>query len=194
MTTATQLFGLPEAKITTEMRRVAKTINFSVIYGISPYGLSQALGISQAEAKKFIDRYFAHYQGVKRFIDETVASAVEMGYVTTLWGRRRPIPELSQRAAAVRAFGERTAANTVVQGSAADLMKVAMNRVYRRLQKEGLSSGLILQIHDELLLEVPEAEVEVVSALVREEMEGVATLSVTLLVDLGVGRHWAEAH
>ncbi len=193
-TTGMQLFGLPREQITPQMRRVAKTVNFAVIYGMSPFGLSQELGISQAEAKRYIDRYFTHYRGVKQFIDDTIARAAADGVVTTIWRRRRPIPELGQRPAATRALGERTAVNTVVQGSAADLIKVAMNRVDRRLRRENRRSALLLQIHDELLLEVPEAEIEAVTALVREEMEGVADLSVPLRVDLGVGRHWADAH
>jgi DNA polymerase-1 len=192
--TGTQLFGLPREQITPQMRRVAKTINFAVIYGMSPYGLSQELGLSQAEAKRYIDRYFAHYRGVKDFITATIAQASKDGYVTTLWRRRRPIPELAQKAAAVRALGERTAVNTVVQGSAADLIKVAMNRVHRRLAHDGLKSALLLQIHDELVLEVPDGELEPARALVTQEMEGVAALSVPLRVDLGTGRHWAEAH
>ena len=192
--TGGQIFGLPPAEITPAMRRIAKTVNFAVIYGMSPFGLSQELGISQGEARRYIDRYFTHYNGVKSFIDQTVARASADGMVTTLWKRRRPIPELAQRPAATRALGERTAVNTVVQGSAADLIKVAMNRVWRRLRRERRQSELLLQIHDELVLEVPEAELDPVRALVIEEMEGAASLSVPLRVDAGVGRHWAEAH
>ncbi|MBI3622387.1 MAG: DNA polymerase I, partial [Nitrospirae bacterium] len=192
--TGTQLFGLAREQITPQMRRVAKTVNFAVIYGMSPFGLSQELGISQAEAKRYIERYFTHYRGVKDFIDQTVARASAEGAVTTLWKRRRPIPELAQRPAATRALGERTAVNTVVQGSAADIIKVAMNRVWRRLRRERRQSALLLQIHDELVLEVPESELEAVRGLVIEEMEGAASLSVPLRVDVGVGRHWADAH
>jgi DNA polymerase-1 len=192
--TGSQIFGLPPAEITPSMRRIAKTVNFAVIYGMSPFGLAQELGISQAEARRYIDRYFTHYQGVKTFIDQTVARAAADGAVTTLWKRRRPIPELAQRPAATRALGERTAVNTVVQGSAADVIKVAMNRVWRRLRRERRQSALLLQIHDELVLEVPEAELEAVRALLIEEMEGAAALSVPLRVDPGMGRHWAEAH
>jgi DNA polymerase I len=192
--TGSQIFGLPTAEITPSMRRIAKTVNFAVIYGMSPFGLAQELGISQAEAKRYIDRYFIHYQGVKTFIDQTIARAAADGAVTTLWKRRRPIPELAQRPAATRALGERTAVNTVVQGSAADVIKVAMNRVWHRLHRERRQSALLLQIHDELVLEVPEAELEAVRALLIEEMEGAAQLSVPLRVDPGMGRHWAEAH
>jgi DNA polymerase-1 len=192
--TGSQIFGQPPSAITPAMRRIAKTVNFAVIYGMSPFGLSQELGISQGEARQYIDRYFAHYRGVRTFIDQTVARASVDGVVTTLWKRRRPIPELAQRPAATRALGERTAVNTVVQGSAADLIKVAMNRVWRRLRREQRRSALLLQIHDELVLEVPDAELESVRALVTEEMEGAAALSVPLRVDPGVGRHWAEAH
>ncbi|MEW6325192.1 MAG: DNA polymerase I [Nitrospirota bacterium] len=190
--TAAQLFGLPREQITGPMRRVAKTINFAVIYGMSPFGLSKELGIAQLEARRYIERYFDYYRGVKEFIAATIARAAQDGYVATLWRRRRPIPELAQRAAAVRALGERTAVNTVVQGSAADLIKVAMNRVHRRLRREGRESALLLQIHDELVLEAPDGELAAVSALVVQEMEGVASLSVPLRVDLGTGRHWAE--
>jgi len=192
--TGSQIFGRPAAEITPAMRRIAKTVNFAVIYGMSPFGLAQELGISQAEARQYIDRYFVHYRGVKTFIDQTVARAAADGAVTTLWKRRRPIPELAQRPAATRALGERTAVNTVVQGSAADVIKVAMNRVWRRLRRERRQSALLLQIHDELVLEVPDAELETVRALVIEEMEGAAALSVPLRVDPRVGRHWAEAH
>ncbi len=192
--TGTQLFGLPREQITPAMRRVAKTINFAVIYGMSPYGLSQELGIPQSEARRYIERYFEHYRGVKEFIAATIARATADGYVTTLWKRRRPIPELAQRTAAVRALGERTAVNTVVQGSAADLIKVAMNRLHRRLCREAPDSALLLQIHDELVVEAPEAGRPAVSALVVQEMEGAASLSVPLRADLGTGRHWAEAH
>jgi DNA polymerase I len=192
--TGSQIFGRPAAEITPAMRRIAKTVNFAVIYGMSPFGLAQELGIGQAEARQYIDRYFVHYRGVKTFIDQTVARASADGAVTTLWKRRRPIPELAQRPAATRALGERTAVNTVVQGSAADVIKVAMNRVWRRLRHEQRQSALLLQIHDELVLEVPEAELDTVRALVIEEMEGAATLSVPLRVDPGVGHHWAEAH
>jgi DNA polymerase I len=192
--TGSQIFGLPAAEITPSMRRIAKTVNFAVIYGMSPFGLAQELGISQPEARRYIDRYFIHYQGVKTFIDQTVARASADGAVTTLWKRRRPIPELAQRPAATRALGERTAVNTVVQGSAADVIKVAMNRVWHRLRRERRQSALLLQIHDELVLEVPEAELEAVRALLIEEMEGAAALSVPLRVDPGMGRHWAEAH
>jgi DNA polymerase-1 len=192
--TGAQLFGLAREQITPQMRRVAKTVNFAVIYGMSPFGLSQELGIGQTEAKRYIERYFTHYRGVKDFIDQTVARASAEGAVTTLWKRRRPIPELAQRPAATRALGERTAVNTVVQGSAADIVKVAMNRVWRRLRREERQSALLLQIHDELVLEVPESELEAVGGLVVEEMEGAASLSVPLKVDVGVGKHWAEAH
>ena len=192
--TAMQLFSLPRTQITPPMRRVAKTINFAVIYGMSPFGLSQELHISQAEAKQYIDRYFAHYHGVKAFIARTIAQASSDGYVTTLWCRRRPIPELAQRPAAMRALGERTAVNTVVQGSAADLIKVAMNRVAARLRREARAGAMLLQIHDELVLEVPDGEVATVRELVTEEMTGVADLSVPLRVEVGVGDNWADAH
>ncbi|HUK56384.1 MAG TPA: DNA polymerase I [Nitrospiria bacterium] len=200
-TTATQIFGLAPEQITAEMRRTAKTVNFGIIYGISPYGLSGTLGVSQSEAKRYIDRYFAHYSGVRRFIDKTIAEAKERGYVTTIFSRRRPIPELANETPSVRGLGERTAINTPIQGSAADLIKLAMIRIARRLKAEGRRSRMLLQIHDELIFEVPEEEIDPITGLVRNEMEGVmpclpagGPLSVPLKVDIGVGANWNEAH
>jgi DNA polymerase I len=193
-TTAVQIFGLAPNQISPEMRRTAKTVNFGIIYGISPFGLASTLGTSQAEAKKYIDRYMEHYGGVQRFIEKTIAEAKSRGYVTTILSRRRPIPELSSTTPAVRGLGERTAINTPIQGSAADLIKVAMIRISRRLKAEGRRSRMLLQIHDELILEVPDAEIDAMKRLVREEMEGAMSLSVPLRVDLGVGTNWAEAH
>jgi DNA polymerase-1 len=199
--TAMGLFNLSREQITTEMRRAAKTVNFGVIYGLSPYGLSVNLGISQSEAKKYIDNYFSTYAGVKRFIDNTLESAKKTGYVATLFGRRRPLPELRAANGAMRSAGERIAINMPIQGTAADLIKSAMIKIARRLKDERRQAKMILQIHDELLFELPEHEADAVSALVKQEMEnlpagqaGVMTLSVPITVGVGIGKNWLEAH
>ncbi len=192
--TAVEIFGLPPGQITKDMRRVAKTVNFGTIYGISPYGLSAQLGISQQEAKKYIDAYFIRFQGVKAFLDRTIAEARESGYTTTMLGRRRPIPELRSGDAAQRGFGERMAMNTPIQGTAADLIKLAMLAVRRRLSAERRRAKMILQVHDELIFEVPESELEPVRKAVTEEMERVVDLAVPLKVDVGIGRNWRQAH
>lgn len=192
--TATEIFSLPVGQITKDMRRVAKTVNFGIIYGISPFGLSSQVGISQQEAKKYIDAYFARFQGVKVFLDKTIAEAKQNGYVTTLFGRRRPIPELQSSDATQRGFGERMAMNTPIQGTAADVIKLAMLAVRRRLAAEKLTAKMILQVHDELIFEVPGSELEPVRKAVTEEMERVVRLAVPLKVDIGVGANWREAH
>jgi DNA polymerase-1 len=192
--TAVEIFGLPPGQITKDMRRVAKTVNFGTIYGISPYGLSAQLGISQQEAKKYIDAYFMRFQGVKAFLDRTIAEARESGYTTTMLGRRRPIPELRSGDAAQRGFGERMAMNTPIQGTAADVIKLAMLAVRRRLSAERRRAKMILQVHDELIFEVPESELEPVRKAVTEEMERVVDLAVPLKVDVGIGRTWRQAH
>jgi len=192
-TTAMQIFGLAADQITKDMRRVAKTVNFGIIYGISPFGLSSQLGISNQEAKRYIDAYFARFEGVKAYIDRTVAEAKANGYVTTLLGRRRPIPEL-RGDPTQRSFGERIAMNSPIQGTAADVIKLAMLAVHRRLAAEGRAAQILLQVHDELILELPEAEVDTVRPIVTEEMERVIELVVPLKVDIGIGKNWSEAH
>ncbi|MDD5434172.1 MAG: DNA polymerase I [Nitrospira sp.] len=191
--TAAEVFGLSPEEITPEMRRRAKAVNFGIVYGISPYGLSADLGISQQEAKKYIDNYFARHTGVKAFIENTLRKAVEDGYVTTLLNRRRYMPELTSGDSRIKQFGERIAINTPVQGSAADIIKIAMIKIHKRLQDERLKSKMILQVHDELLFEVPAGELEQIKSLVIEEMEGVVPLSVPLKVDTGMGKNWREA-
>jgi DNA polymerase-1 len=191
------IFNLVPGQITREMRRVAKTVVFGILYGISPYGLSQTLGITQQKAREYIDAYFARYAGVKAFLDRTLEGARRNGYVTTMLGRRRPIPELSSPDATQRGFGERMAINNPIQGSAADLIKVAMIAVSRRLKAELPSTKMILQVHDELIFEAPEAEIDRAKHLVRSEMEesGIRLgISVPLKVDLGVGKNWRAAH
>jgi DNA polymerase-1 len=191
--TAAILFGVAPQDVTPELRARAKTINFATIYGQGPFALSRQLGISQAEAKEFIHRYFERFSGVRRFLDSQIEKARKQGYVETLFGRRRYIPELRDSNYGIRAFGERTAMNSPLQGSAADLIKVAMINLYRRLEESGFESGMMLQVHDELVLESPVAEVEEVIQLVRREMEGAASLSVPLVVDIGVGDNWLDA-
>ncbi len=192
--TAAEIFGVQPSEVTAEMRRRAKVINFGIIYGMSPFGLASELDIPQEEAALYIERYFQTYRGVKAFIDRTVQEAREIGFVSTLWGRRRAIPELKSSDQVVRQLGERLAVNTPIQGSAADLIKVAMIAIFRRLRLERLGTRMILQIHDELLFEVPEAELEVAKRVAVEEMERAATLRVPLKVDLGIGKSLAEAH
>jgi DNA polymerase-1 len=191
--TAALIFGVPLADVTAEMRGRAKTINFATIYGQGAHALSRQLKVEHAEAKRFIDEYFQRFAGVRAYLTAVVESARDRGYVETLFGRRRYIPELRDSNFNTRAFGERTAANSVIQGSAADLIKIAMIRVHRRLRDESRRSRLLLQVHDELVLESPPDEVKSVGALVREEMENAATLSVPLVVDLGEGANWMEA-
>ena len=192
--TAQEIFGLAAEQISKDMRRVAKTVNFGIIYGISPFGLSSQLGVSQQEAKRYIEAYFARFQGVKAFIDKTIAEAKANGYVTTLFGRRRPIPELRSSEPTQRSFGERVAMNSPIQGTAADVIKLAMLAVHRRLAAEGTGAKMLLQVHDELIVEVPKSALEPVRQAVVEEMERVVELAVPLRVDVGVGENWREAH
>jgi DNA polymerase-1 len=192
--TASEIFGLSPEEITPEMRRKAKAVNFGIIYGISAFGLAQDIGVSNTEAKRYIDSYFARYPQVREFLDRTIQTAKTNGYVTTLFGRRRFIPELASSVAAVRNFGERMAVNTPVQGTAADLIKLAMINIQRRLAREHRRSKMILQVHDELVFEVPDQEIAAMKVLVREEMEGVLTLAVPVKVDVGTGKNWDEAH
>ncbi|MDH4242251.1 MAG: DNA polymerase I [Nitrospira sp.] len=197
MATAMEIFGLPSNQITRDMRRAAKTVVFGIVYGISPFGLSQNLGVSQAEAKKYIDTFFEKFAAVRALMDQNIAEGREKGYTTTILGRRRPIPELQSGDPAQRGFGERMAVNSPIQGSAADLIKVAMINVHKKLHEELPHVKMILQVHDELIFEVPDHDLEEAKLLVKEEMEGVGTqigLSVPLKVDLGVGKNWRVAH
>lgn len=176
------------------MRRSAKAVNFGIVYGISPFSLSQDIGVTVAEAKEYMDKYFAHYAGVRAYMDAVVEQAREQGFVSTLYGRRRWVPELKSSNFNTRSFGERVALNAPIQGTAADIIKLAMIRVRDRLKAEGLEGRLVLQVHDELIVECPESEAETVCKLVEEEMEGVAALSVPLLAETHAGRSWAESH
>ncbi len=190
--TAALIFDVPLSEVTSTMRSRAKTINFATIYGQGANALSRQLGIEHAEAKEFIARYFQRFQGVRHYLDAMVAFAREHGYVQTIFGRRRYIPELRERNFNIRAFGERTAANSPIQGSAADLIKIAMIRIDGALRDKGLQSKMLLQVHDELVFEVSPDEMEQVQELVKYEMEHAAQLSVPLVVDLGVGPNWLE--
>ncbi len=192
--TASEIFGLPPDEITPEMRRKAKAVNFGIIYGISAFGLAQDIGVSNVEAKRYITSYFDRYPVVRQFLDQTIEDAKTKGYVTTLFGRRRFIPEITSSTVAVRNFGERTAVNTPIQGTAADLIKLAMIHIHQRLSREKLRSMMILQVHDELVFEVPDEEIEIMRRLIKEEMEGVVQLAVPIRVDLGIGKNWDEAH
>lgn len=191
--TAAIIFGTSADQVTAEMRARAKTINFATIYGQGPFALSRQLGIPQEEAKAFIAEYFCRFAGVRAFLDRQVAMAREKGYVETLFGRRRYIPEVKDRNFNTRAFGERQAQNAPLQGSAADLIKIAMARIHRALRDSGLAGRLLLQVHDELVLECPAGEVGAVSRLVKDHMEGAATLTVPLVVELGAGDNWLDA-
>jgi len=190
--TAALIFDVPLEEVTSAMRARAKTINFATIYGQGAHALSRQLKISHAEAKEFIERYFQRFQRVREYLDSMVEYAREHGYVETIFKRRRYVPELRDRNFNIRAFGERTAANSPIQGSAADLIKIAMIRIHERLATEGLNARMLLQVHDELVVEVPGPEVDVVTRLVCDEMEHAATLSVPLVVDTGTGRNWLE--
>jgi DNA polymerase I len=192
--TAAEVWEVAPADVTSEQRARAKAVNFGIIYGLSSFGLANQLGIATAEAQETIATYFARYPGVRRFIDETIAAANREGAVRTLLGRRRALPDLHSRNRALRQAAERMAVNTVVQGTAADLIKRAMIAVAAVLRETGSRARMILQVHDELVLEVPEAQVNAVAARTREVMEGVFALAVPLVVDVGIGRNWREAH
>ena len=191
--TAAEVFGIPLDEVTPELRRHAKAVNFGIVYGISDFGLARNLRISRKEAGDYISRYFTRYPGVRAFMDKVVAEAHETGYVTTMFGRRRPVPELKSSNFMQRSFGERIAMNSPIQGTAADIIKIAMIRVNQALRKENLRSRLVLQVHDELLIETAKEEVEQVSAILEREMRQAAVLSVPLEVDMHTGENWYEA-
>ena len=191
--TASEIFDVPPEWVTPELRSRAKAVNFGLIYGISGFGLSRNTGVSRKEAAEFIEKYFRTYPGVKRFMDRTAAEGADRGYAETLMGRRRYLPELKSPKAPIREFGKRAAMNTPVQGTAADIIKLAMVRIDRALREAGLRSRLILQVHDELLRECPPEEAEQAAALLREAMEGAIELSVPLVAEVHRGANWAEA-
>ena len=191
--TASQVFHVPFDEVTDLQRRNAKAVNFGIVYGISSFGLSQDLSITRKEAAKYIEHYFETYPGIKTFLDQCVADAKEKGYAVTLFGRRRPVPELKSSNFMQRSFGERVAMNAPIQGTAADIIKIAMIRVSDELKKQNMKSRMILQVHDELLIEAAEEEVDEVKKILKEEMEHAASLSVPLLADMHTGKNWYEA-
>jgi DNA polymerase-1 len=192
--TALEVLGKEKGEITPEMRRIAKAINFGIIYGMGPQKLSEELRISKGVAEDYISAYYDRYKGVKRFKEKAIETALENGYVTTLFNRRRYLPDISHNNNRIRSEAERMAVNTPIQGTAADLIKKAMIAIHNRLAEEAFQSKMLLQVHDELLLEVPEEEVDELVSMIREEMEGVYPLRVPLKVDIGTGLNWDEAH
>ena len=191
--TAAQVLGIPAEEVTAEQRRHAKAVNFGIVYGISAFSLSEDIGLSVAEARSYINAYMSAYQGVADYMEKVIAQARETGYAVTLYGRRRPMPELKASNFTVRSFGERVARNMPIQGAAADIMKIAMVNVDRALRESGLDARLLLQVHDELIVECNEADAEAVRALLKREMEGAASLSIPLTVEAHTGRNWYEA-
>ncbi len=191
--TAAVIFDVPPSEVTGDMRARAKTINFATIYGQGPFALGKQLDISQQDAKAFIGAYFERFAGVRAFLDHQVELARSQGYVETLFGRRRYIPEIKDKNFNVRAFGERTAQNSPLQGSAADLIKRAMIRIHHCLRSEGLRAQMLLQVHDELVLEAPKGEVDAIRPLVKREMESAADLSIPLVVEVAAGANWLDA-
>jgi DNA polymerase-1 len=192
--TAMEIFGVPEEGVTPDMRRVAKTVNFGVVYGISAFGLSEAMGITREDASSYIEQYFEKYSGVKRYTERIIEEAKRLGYVRTLFGRKRAIPELRSSNLQQRNLGIRLAMNTPIQGSAADIIKIAMINIYRRLSSGRFESRMVLQVHDELLFEVKEEELSDIKEIVRYEMENAVSLDLPLKVEVGYGKNWAEAH
>ena len=192
--TASQVFGVSPDRVTGDMRRAAKAVNFGIVYGISPFSLSQDIHVSVAQAKSYMEKYFAHYAGVRAYMDGVVEQGKSQGYVSTMYGRRRWLPELKSSNFNTRSFGERVALNMPIQGTAADIIKLAMIRVEHRLAQEGLQAQLVLQVHDELIVECPQAEADTVARLLTQEMEGVAQLAVPLTAEAKVGQTWAQAH
>jgi DNA polymerase-1 len=192
--TASQIFGVPMERVTPAMRREAKVINFGIIYGMSAYGLSQQLGIEPKVAQAYIDEYFKKYTGVHTYIERSLEEARQKGYVTTLLRRRRYFPDINSPAAAIRQSSERMAINTPLQGTAADIIKVAMIHIQSRIEERRLSAEMIMQVHDELVFEISEDEVEKAVPMIKEEMETVVELSVPLMVSIDSGKNWGEVH
>ena len=190
--TAAEVRGVPADQVTAEMRSAAKAVNFGIVYGISDYTLARNIHVSRAEAREYIDRYFERYPGVKAYLDSAVAFARENGYARTLMGRRRYIPEISSTNFNIRSFGERCAMNSPIQGAAADIIKLAMIRVHAALKDAHLRARLILQVHDELMVEAPEEEAEQAAEILRGCMESVIELRVPLKTDISIGRNWLE--
>ena len=191
--TASKIFGVPVDSVSKQLRSRAKAVNFGIVYGISEFGLSEQTGINRREAKDFMEQYLEHYSGIKNYMDDIVNEAKSKGYIDTTFGRRRYIPELKSNNYMVRKFGERVAMNTPVQGTAADIMKIAMINVYRKLKEEKMEAKIVLQIHDELLIEAPISEKEKVKKILVEQMENAAKLNVPLKVEAEEGKNWLSA-
>ena len=191
--TASDIFKVPLELVTSQMRRVAKAVNFGIIYGISSFGLAENIGIRPAEAKNFIDTYLETYPGIKEYMDNSINKAKKQGYVTTLFNRKRNIPELKNTVYTIRQSGERIALNTPIQGTAADIIKLAMVKVYKALKENNLKTKMIIQVHDELIFDVPKEELEKVKQIVTQIMDNVTKLSVPLDIDINMGQNWAEA-
>ena len=192
--TAASVFRVPVEEVTPALRSQAKAVNFGIVYGISAFALSQDIGVSVAEAKSFMEAYYDTFSGIADYMEKTIEDAKKNGYVTTMFGRRRNMPELHNSNFNIRSFGERVARNMPVQGTAADIIKIAMIRVYDRFREEGLQAKLVLQVHDELIVECPESEAETVKQILMTEMSSAAELRVPLSVEVGIGRTWSEAH
>ena len=190
--TAAAVFGLPEEAVNEEMRKRAKAVNFGIVYGISGFSLAKDIGTTPTLATKYIKNYLMNYPGIDRYLEDVVKEATANGYTTTPFGRRRYIPELTASNGNVRAFGKRIAMNAPIQGAAADVMKLAMIKVYNRLKNELPEARLVMQVHDEIIIEVKEADKERCKSIVREEMEGAASLAVPLTVDVTSGKNWLE--
>ena len=192
--TAAKIYGTKTENVTSDMRRKAKTANFGIIYGISAFGLAERLNISRSEAKELIDGYFKTYPGVREYMDESIRVAKEKGYVETIFKRKRFLPDINSHNAVVRGYAERNAINAPIQGSAADIIKLAMIRIHQRFEAEGLKSRMILQVHDELNFNVYRDELDRVKEIVLDCMENVISLRVPLIADYGEGQNWLEAH
>ena len=189
---ASKVFKTPIDEVTKEQRSNAKAVNFGIVYGISDFGLGEQLGISRKQAKKYIDEYLTEYSGIKGFMEKTIEKAKEIGYVETLFNRRRYIPELKSNNYMVRQFGARAAMNTPIQGTAADIMKIAMINVYRELKLRKMKSIIVLQVHDEMMIEAPIEEAEEVKEIVKKQMENAITLNVPLIADVSEANNWYE--
>jgi DNA polymerase-1 len=192
--TASQVFGLPLDEVTGGLRAQAKAVNFGIVYGISAFSLSQDIGVTQSQAKAYIETYMEKYHGVREYMESAIQTGRDKGYVSTLFGRRRAMPELSSSNFNLRSFGERVARNMPIQGTAADVMKLAMIRVHHRLRQELPQAKLLLQVHDELIVECPADQAEAAATILRQEMENAVSYTVPLTVDCGVGASWADAH
>jgi DNA polymerase-1 len=191
--TAAQVFGMPADMVTPIMRSRAKAVNFGIVYGIGAFSLAKDIGVSNKEAKEYIANYLATFKGVDNFMNSSINAAKENGYVTTLYGRRRYLPELSSSNHMLRAFGERVARNAPIQGTAADIIKMAMVNVFARLKKENLDAKLILQVHDELIIEALDKDADKAAAILKEEMENAVKMKVVLTADVNIGKSWYEA-